>query len=137
MFILEEMRIHIVQMLIIIVMEFLVQMQMEVIMKNYFVQTLLKEESLSLVILLGLIPFYFILLYLFYFISSVFFYFYLYFNSNNKKKKKNKKKKQKNYFSAHFHIPVPSRANLTLDDLFLMALNEVDYPQCSWATGSF
>lgn len=37
--------------------------------------------------------------------------------------------------SAHFHIPVPSRANLTLDDLFLMALNEVDYPQCSWATG--
>ena len=37
--------------------------------------------------------------------------------------------------SAHFHIPVPSRANLTLDDLFLMALNEIDYPQCSWGTG--
>jgi len=37
--------------------------------------------------------------------------------------------------SAHFHIPVFSRANLTLDDLFLMALNEVDYPQCSWGTG--
>jgi acyloxyacyl hydrolase len=36
--------------------------------------------------------------------------------------------------SAHFHIPVFSRANLTLDDLFLMALNEVDYPQCSWGT---
>jgi len=36
--------------------------------------------------------------------------------------------------SAHFHIPVFSRANLTLDDFWLMALNEVDYPQCSWGT---